>query len=140
MISSVEDHLFAYSEKQEWFGLNGLVHSFRDTFQRLNQEIEKANAYQDFSKLNHLMEDIFKAKNELQSHPEYIRFLVYKEDISLLQKSLENSEAISASHHFVSRVVAETIQRKENLFKELVDQKLKEQKESLTQELGNEHS
>ena len=106
----------------------------RSVLQELKKATEKADFDQDLLQLNPLMDEATRTKNELQTHPEYLRFLVHKENTSLLQKSSEGSDSISSSYLFVSKQVAETIRQKENNIKEEIEKRIKSQKERMEQE------
>lgn len=81
------------------------------------------------------MDEMFKVKHEFREHPEYLRFLAHKEEISLLLKPLMSSSSSRLPIENVSKLVAEAILQKEKQVQEEIERRLKEQEESLTQTL-----
>lgn len=86
------------------------------------------------------MDEMFKVKHEFREHPEYLRFLAHKEEISLLLKPLMSSSSSRLPIENVSKLVAEAILQKEKQVQEEIERRLKEQEESLTQALVSQMS
>ena len=134
-LTSTEEHLVAHSEDGKWSEFRELVITYRGKFESLKQSMEEVKNSQKLLYLIPLMDEMFKIKHEFREHPEYLRFLAHKEEISLLLKPLMSSSSSRLPIENVSKLVAEAILQKEKQVQEEIERRLKEQEESLTQTL-----